>query len=141
MDEALTVLTGAANTANDASLSPFQANTMQLLLYIFLFVAFFYVLYLVYKYFLPGGKRGLSFGKSRNMRVMDITPVGPGSTIQLVKVSEEYFLVGVTRTQITFMAKLDPSSVEAAYEAADNSAEAKPRFKEVFSNMIKKPKE
>jgi len=125
--------------ANNASLHGFRNDSMQLLLLIFIFVAIFYVLYLVYKYFLPGGnRRGLSFGKSRNMKVLEITSVGPGSTIQLVKVSEEYFLVGVTKAQITFLTKLDPTSVESGYEAIESDNEKRPKFIDVFSNVVKK---
>ena len=130
------VLAAAVNTANSPDLSGFRNTSVQLILLIALFAAFFYVLYIVYKYFLPGGKR--VFGKNRNMSILEITSVGPGSTIQLVKVSEEYFLVGVTKTHVSFMTKLDPSSVAAGYETQDEGGEVKPKFIDVFTNVIRK---
>jgi len=137
MDEVLLIVSDAAA---DAGISGFRTNSLQLLLYIFLFIAFFYVLYIVYKYFLPGGKHGVVLGRSKNIKVMEITSVGPGSTIQLVKVSEEYFLIGVTRTHINFMTKLDSSSIETAYGEVNENGDAKPKFLEVFANVVKKPK-
>ncbi|MCL2702297.1 MAG: flagellar biosynthetic protein FliO [Defluviitaleaceae bacterium] len=136
------IITLAETGSNGMDTSGFRNTTAQLLIMIFVFVAVFYVIYIIYKYFLPGGKRGpgFVFGKSKHMRVLEITSVGPGSTIQLVKVSEEYFLIGVTKTHITFMTKLDAESIStAAYDEPDITQ--KPRFIELLGNIAKKPKD
>jgi flagellar biogenesis protein FliO len=75
------------------------------------------------------------------MKVLEIASVGPGSTIQLVKVSEEYFLVGVSRTQITFMTKLDTASMAALYPEYETETPQKPKFLEFLSNRSQKSKD
>ena len=111
----------------------------QLLLAVFIFVAVIYILYLFYKHFLPGGRRGVGFGKSKHMRVLEITSVGPGSTIQLVKVSEEYFLIGVTKSHITFLAKADADSIGSVFEADNNeiTSDQRPVFGSLLGRIIK----
>lgn len=90
--------------------SSFQDMAWQLMLGLGLFLLLMYVVYLLYKYLLPGrGKKaGFGFNKNKHMKVLEITSVGPGSTIQLVRVSEEYFLIGVTKNQITFLTRTSP---------------------------------
>lgn len=112
LEEGASVIEGAASAG--LSSPAVQGIATQLTLAFILLVAF-YVFYLLYKHVLRGrgGRRGaFAFGKSRHMQILEITSVGPGSTIQLVKVSEEYFLVGVTKSQISFLTKVDGSPIQ-----------------------------
>lgn len=116
--------------------SPFQNMAGQMLIGVGLFLLVVYIVYLLYKYLLPGrnSKVGFGFNKNKHTRVLEITSVGPGSTIQLVRVSEEYFLIGVTKNQISFLTKTSPppnaDEIPAAGGAAFDS----------FLNRFKKPK-
>jgi flagellar biosynthetic protein FliO len=130
-----------AEGASSSGRIGFQQNSFQLILIILVFVVIFYVLYLVYKYFVPGGRRGFGFGRSKHIKVLEITSVGPGLTIQLVKVSEEYFLIGVTKNQISSIAKLDADSLNTVMEQTDEEIVKKPSFKEILGKLGKKQKE
>ncbi|MDR1703437.1 MAG: flagellar biosynthetic protein FliO [Clostridiales bacterium] len=121
---------GAGGTFRDAAGS--------LMVGVVLFLLGIYVIYILYKYLLS--KRsvsGLGFSRGKRMRVMEITPVGPGSTIQLVKVSGEYFLIGVTKNQITFLTKTgyDPIPDEIADEGKE------PVFERYLSRIFKRNKQ
>lgn len=82
------------------------ASTGRLLAGIVIFVIIMYVMYLVVKFLLPG--RNLR--KTGNLKVIEAIAVGQGSSVQVVRASGEYFLIGVTKTHVTFLARLDEAA-------------------------------
>ena len=93
----------ATDEVNNTLSDRLGQSTIQLIVGIVLLFLVFYIIYIVYKHFLSGKP----FRKGNNMKILEVTSVGPGSTIQLIKVAEEYFLIGVTKTQITFLTMVD----------------------------------
>jgi len=51
-------------------------------------------------------------GAKRNLEVLESLGIGPGSFIHLVRAGNDYILVGVTKSQITSLTKVDPADLK-----------------------------
>ena len=57
-------------------------------------------------------KRGSVRTNKRNLHVVESIGAGMQSTIQLVKVGERYFLIGVTKERVALLAEIEGSQIE-----------------------------
>lgn len=98
-----------AQTLDNGLTTPSSVGTFfdgVLMLVIFLFVVFlaYYSTKLISK--AKGGMR-----KGSNLVSIEAIGVGMQATLQLVKVGEQVFLIGVTRDKISLISEIDPSSL------------------------------
>jgi flagellar biogenesis protein FliO len=138
-DPAEPVADAAGKTAE-----PFRDAAGTLMVGVVLFLLAIYIIYILYKHLLS--KRsipGLGFIKGRAARMMtviEITPVGPGSTIQLVRIADEYFLIGVTKNQITFLTKTGYGPLQEDTANVSEGEGKEPVFERYLNRLFKKNK-
>ncbi len=84
---------------------------------LFVLVAFVVVLVLAYYFtkFIARSRLGLK--GSTNIKVLESVAVGYQSTVQLVKVADEYMLIGVTKDKITFLTNVKPDNLRFQEQA------------------------
>lgn len=70
-------------------------------------ILFFVVLYGAWYISRLLGRAQMRQGLGKNMTIIEVMHVGPQKTLQLVRVGDEYLLIGVTRDRITFVQKVD----------------------------------
>lgn len=50
--------------------------------------------------------------KNSNIKIVEAISVGPQKTLQLIKVGDEYVLIGVTKDQITFIKEISGEGID-----------------------------
>lgn len=68
------------------------------------------------------GVGGVRWGARSPLQVVAALPMGPRKQIALVAVGETYLVVGVTATQMSLLATLDPSAVPTGLRRAPDGA-------------------
>ncbi|PKM95722.1 MAG: hypothetical protein CVU84_02655 [Firmicutes bacterium HGW-Firmicutes-1] len=58
------------------------------------------------------GNYQLKRTKLSNLKIVEVISVGPQKTIQLVKVGNDYVLIGVTKDRITFMKEVSADHID-----------------------------
>jgi|GEM_PF-787650 len=61
---------------------------------------------------LVGRFRGGNIKQDRNLKMVEALGVGVQSTIQLIKVGDKFFLIGVSRGNITMLGEVDADSIK-----------------------------
>lgn len=82
------------------------------------------------------GNYQLNNKKLSNMKIIEVISVGPQKTIQLIKVGNEYVLVGVTKDKITFLKEVTEANIDLNLSNA-NVNQSVP-FKKYLENSFKK---
>lgn len=72
-----------------------------------------------------------------NIKIIEATMVGPQKNLQLVKVGQEYLLIGVTKDRITFIKEIDKDSIKV--DTATKMEQGIP-FSKHLEDLIKKKK-
>lgn len=93
-----------------------SVNILQWLLscILVIFLMFFLAYLLKRAKFVPGLRGSL-------VKIVSVVVVGAHERIALVKVAEQYFLVGITAQQITKLAEIDPSQIPAEFKESSQS--------------------
>lgn len=60
------------------------------------------------------GNYQMKNGKLSNLKIVEVISVGPQKTIQLVKVGNDYILIGVTKDRIIFMKEVYADHIDAS---------------------------
>lgn len=103
---------------------------------IFIIVIFAVMLFAAYYTTRFVGNISIKRSANSNMQIIEVLPVGPQKTLQLVKIGNQYHLIGVTKDQITYITKVEQDTLELSkgLEANPNS------FKKIFEDFSKKNK-
>ena len=59
------------------------------------------------------GKHQLN--KNANMSILEVISVGPGKTVQLIKVGEELLLIGVSKERIVFLKEVKKEHIDFTF--------------------------
>lgn len=105
---------------------------------IVILVLFFGILIAAYYFTRFLGRFQMRQSKQSNMKIVEAIPVGPGKTIQLVKVGEKFVLLGVTKDQITFITEVDEEALNL--EQLKTSVEGGQDFSRYLSRFMDKKK-
>lgn len=81
---------------------------LQSLSVIILFFVILWGAYYATKYL---GKLQFKRNNGSNMSIVEVLPVGPQKTVQLIRVGTEYMIIGVSKDQISFMKGVDESTL------------------------------
>nr|MBP3598251.1 flagellar biosynthetic protein FliO [Eubacterium sp.] len=108
-----------------------MGNILQLLAALFVFVLVLVATYYVTKWI---AKTGALQPYTRNIQVIETYKVAPNKYIQLIRIGEKYYSIGVTKDNITFL-----SEVEETQLNLDPIKETVPvdSFKEVWNRVSK----
>lgn len=74
-------------------------------------VLFFVVLWLAYFLSKHAGTIQMKKQSRGNMSVIEAISLGPGKTLQLVRVGDEYFIIGVSKDHIQLIHRLDDDQI------------------------------
>lgn len=93
-----------------------ETNSFQTMGQLFLLIIIFIgVLVLAfYSTKLIGSAKNLK--KGGNIRIIESVGVGYNGAVQIIKVGESYYLLGVTKEKITFLKELDKDSIDLSKE-------------------------
>jgi flagellar protein FliO/FliZ len=105
--------------------------------YILLLLAFV-VLLAYYSTRLMAASRGGRLGAKRNMQIVEGIGVGVNATVQIVRVGERYYLLGVTKESVTLLTPLDESQI--AFPSPQTHAVNIP-FNKIFDKIMKREAE
>lgn len=114
----------------DSSGSLIGAIVILVLFILILFGAYFTTRFL--------GNIQMNRTKDSNLKVIEAIQVGPGKTIQLIKAGEKYFIIGVTKDQITHLADIEADLLNL--NKLIKSDEVGPSFSQYLNTMINKRK-
>lgn len=127
------------NTKKTSNWSNIFASLGQLL-----YVVFMIVIVLIIFYFLLKGTSSLRFSKmgKKNLQVIESIGIGFQCSIQLIKVSDKYILIGLSKDKITFLTEFSKDEIQIEDRSVNNE---KSIFADYFakysSEIIKKTKE
>lgn len=82
------------------------------------------------------GNYQLNNKKLSNLKILEVISVGPQKTIQLIKVGNEFILVGVTKDKITFLKEVSEANIDLSLTTT-NVNQSVP-FKKYLENSFKK---
>lgn len=88
--------------------------------------------YYVTKYF---GKTMTGYKMGGNIRLIETVRIAPEKYLQIVEVAERYFLLAVSKGNISLISELNKQDMKIEIGGEKNSESP---FKEVFQKMIKK---
>lgn len=141
MDNALRICTAAAlkqETIILGSLSSALAGMVQVA---FLLMAFAAVLFLTYystKWLARARAGGMtSTGKKKNIQIIEAMPIGLQSSIQLVKVGNQFFLLATAKDKVTFLSEVDGEGINIE-EIQDNRLNFEDYLADYFKKFKKK---
>ncbi len=93
-----------------------QNDWLQLIVLLVLFIVVLIGAYFATRLF---GSFQIKKGNSRNIQRLESISVGPQKVLQLIKVGEEYLLIGITKDRITFMKEIDPEHIDLSHYTMD----------------------
>jgi flagellar protein FliO/FliZ len=82
---------------------------LQSLSVIILFFVILWGAYYATKYI---GKLQFKRTNGNNMSIVEVLPVGPQKTVQLIRVGTEYMVIGVSKDHISFIQGVDESTIK-----------------------------
>ncbi len=85
------------------------SNILQLLGAVVVFVLILFATYYVSKWI---AKSGALQSHARNIKVIEISKVAPDKYIQIVKIGDKYYSIGVTKENITFLTELQEEQLD-----------------------------
>ncbi len=111
-----------------------QNDWLQLIVLLVLFIIVLFGAYFATRLF---GSFQVKKGTSRNIQQLESISVGPQKVLQLIKVGEEYLLIGITKDRITFMKEIDPGHIDLNHYATDKKNQVLP-FNKQLEKFLKK---
>jgi len=79
--------------------------------FITVIVLFFVVLWAAYMSTKYLGNLQMHKGNGSNLKIVEVLPVGPQKTLQLIRIGSEYMVIGVSKDHITFVQSVDESKL------------------------------
>ena len=111
------------------------SSALQLIQVLLIFVFVLAVTYLTTK-FIAGHQKGLQ--QNRSIQILDMAKVANNKYIQIVKVTDKYLVLGISKDNITLLTEL--SEEEAGKLALSDGGSGK-QFSESFNEVLQKVKE
>ncbi|MCT4545398.1 MAG: flagellar biosynthetic protein FliO [Vallitalea sp.] len=112
-----------------------QSNWWQFIVLLILFILVLFGAYFSTKLF---GKFQIKKGSSKNIHQLESISVGPQKFIQLIKIGEEFILIGVTKDKITFIKEIDKNNIDLNKYKKDNIQQVAPFSKHLEKFLGKK---
>jgi flagellar protein FliO/FliZ len=104
----------------------FQFITVIILFFVILWAAYISTRYL--------GNLQMNKSKGNNLKIIEVIPVGPQKTLQLIRIGSEYMVIGVSKDHITFVQSVDESKLVFS----ENNKEAVIPFSAYMKKFISK---
>jgi len=106
------------NTNDTGSLFGSTGNAIgEIIRFVLVFVAVLFLAYYVTRV-IGTSKRG-GFKRGTNIRMLEGAKAGPQGAVQIVRVGTKYFLLGITKENITFLTEISESDIDISlYEQA-----------------------
>lgn len=105
------------------------SNILQLLATVLVFVLVLAVTYYATKWI---AKSGFVQPYSKNIKVIETFKIAPNKYIQIVKLGDRYYSIGVTKDNITFLTSLEEEHLDLQQDVADVQNVS---FKDVMSKV------
>lgn len=86
-----------------------QSDWLQVIVLLVLFIMVLFGAYFATRLF---GSFQIKKGSSKNIHHLESISVGPQKVLQLIKVGEEYILIGVTKDKITFIKDINKENID-----------------------------
>lgn len=106
------------NNSNGNNWSSTMAMIGQIFSLIFIFIGLLFLTYYSTKWIVKV-KSGAS--KSKNMKIIEGINIGVRSSLLIVKVGEQYFLLSVLKDSIAFLSEIKPENIFEIEEESSNS--------------------
>lgn len=106
-------------------------NFMHFIVVIFIFVAILVAAYFVTRWI---GTAGMSQYCNRNIRVIEGCRVGQNKMVQIVKVGNKYFVLGIGKDEISCLGEVK----EADLAIAEDEIKPLPEFKDILAKVKEK---
>jgi flagellar protein FliO/FliZ len=74
-------------------------------------ILFFLILWAAYMTTRFLGNFQMNKSKGNNLKIIEVMPVGPQKTLQLIRIGSEYMVIGVSKDHITFVQSVDESKL------------------------------
>ena len=84
------------------------------------------------------GKFQIKKRSSQNIHQLESISVGPQKFIQLIKIGNEYVLVGITKDKITFLKEIDEENIDLSKYEKEKIAQVTPFSKQLEKFISKK---
>ena len=81
----------------------FQFITVIILFFVILWAAYIATKYL--------GNLQMNKSNGNHLKIIEVIPVGPQKTLQLIRIGSEYMVIGVSKDHITFIQSVDESKL------------------------------
>lgn len=119
---------------NNSVLLTASSDWLQLSVLLILFIFVLVGAYFATRLF---GNFHIKKGNSRNIKQLESITVGPQKVIQLIKVGEEYLLIGITKDRITYIKEIDKTNIDLSlYDLAKKNQGAP--FNKQLEKFLKK---
>ena len=115
-------LTSTMNTVN---------NFLQFIAIIFIFVAILVAAYFVTRWI---GTAGMSQYHNKNIRIIEGCRVGQNKMVQIVKVGNKYFVLGIGKDEISCLGEVK----EEDLAIAEDEIKPLPEFKDILAKVKEK---
>lgn len=83
-------------------------SVVQIIGMLIVFVLILAAAYYVSKYF---GKYSLNNGRNSNIKVVETVRIAPDRYLQIVNVGEKYFLIGISKNNVSLISELDANAI------------------------------
>lgn len=103
----------------------------------FLILIFVFILFLTYYSTKWVSTLRFKTRNSKNIKIIESTSVGVQNTIQLIQVGEQFFLIGVTKENITFLSELTGKFDKEENEEQKNKVPFEKYMQEFFDKRKK----
>lgn len=103
----------------------------------FLILIFVFILFLTYYSTKWVSTLKFKTRNSKNIKIIESTSVGVQNTIQLIQVGEQFFLIGVTKENITFLSELTGKFDKEENEEQKNKVPFEKYMQEFFDKRKK----
>jgi flagellar protein FliO/FliZ len=110
------------------------ANFWQLLSVLFLFI-----IVLVGAFFVTKWLSHLQYQqtKGKNMQLIETLRIGPNKMVQLIKVGDRYFVIGLSKEHIQVISEVDQEQIK---DQRDQNKQINVNFKEQFNQILNRGK-
>lgn len=112
-----------------------QSDWLQVIVLMVLFIVVLFGAYFSTKLF---GNFQIKKGSSKNIHQLESISVGPQKVIQLIKVGEEFILIGITKDKITYIKEINKDNIDLNKYEKDKSNQVVPFSKHLEKFLSKK---
>ena len=110
------------------------SNIIQLVVIIIVFIIVLIATYFTTRWI---GKSGSIQAHSPNIRVKETFKIAPNRYIQIIELGDQYYAIGVSKDNITFLTELSKDQLDLTPTQTDQGTAS---FKDIMSRIRKKEK-